>query len=227
MPFFPASQFFDFFPNLDTNRFTTSYIESLINLVTTEFDLQTKNIFAATFANVTEADCFNFFNLQGISSNFIYIIAWQKNNLQVKKISVLEANNPNPQGTELVLGKDYYFWFGNDGYLIPGYNLPVTHLKLNFGLSPYHCLRVWGSYGWSNYYPLDIKLSLCQLILKIALANSALAEEQDRVIMEKSMTTEVRYKDTVQVYLQEYFNSNEFLAIKKKYFFDHHQISVL
>jgi len=60
MPFFPASQFFGFFPNLDTNKFTTPYIETLITLVTTEFDLQTKNIFAPTFTNVTEADCFNF-----------------------------------------------------------------------------------------------------------------------------------------------------------------------
>ena len=227
MPFFPASQFFGFFPNLDTNKFTTPYIETLITLVTTEFDLQTKNIFAPTFTNVTEADCFNFFNRQSINSNFIYIIAWQKAGLQVKKISVLDADNPTPTGTLLTLGKDYYLWFGCDGYPTPGFTLPVTHLKLNFGLSKNECLRVWGSYGWANSYPIDVKLSLCQLTLKIAQANFALADEKDQVVMEKSITTEVRYKDTVQVFLQNYFNSNEFLALKKKYFFDDSQISVL
>jgi len=227
MPFFPASQFFDFFPNLDTTKYTTAYIETLITLVTTEFDLQVKNIFTPSYISVTEADCYNYFNKQSIDTNLVYIVAWQKTGLQVKKISVLEADNPTPNGTLLTLGKDYYLWFGRDGFLVPNVSLPVTHLKLNSGLSKNECLRVWGNYGWTNYYPLDVKLSLCQLILKIAQANFSLAEEKDQVIMEKSITTEVRYKDTVQVFLQNYFNSNEFLALKKKYFFDDSQIVVL
>lgn len=94
MPFFPASQFFDFFPNLDTTKYTTAYIETLITLVTTEFDLQVKNIFTPSYISVTEADCYNYFNKQSIDTNLVYIVAWQKTGLQVKKISVLEADNP-------------------------------------------------------------------------------------------------------------------------------------
>jgi hypothetical protein len=142
---------------------------SYSEIVTTEADLQLRNIFASPLPTVLEADCYNYKTYNTYGSRFISVTAWQPTALVIKKIFIEKSEEVSLTETPLVFGTDYVFFYGKNGQKIPGINQPVTNIRLiNCSLSYNERLRLSGTYGWQAGYPGEIKKALAQVIVDLA-----------------------------------------------------------
>ena len=144
-------------------------LESYSGIVTTEADLQLRNIFASPLPTVTEANCYNYQTYNTYGTRFVSVTAWQPTALVIKKICVDKSESTTLTETPLVFGTDYVFFYGKTGGKIPGINQPVTGVKLiNNYLSYNERLRLAGTYGWQVGYPSNVKVALAQAIVDLA-----------------------------------------------------------
>lgn len=199
-------------------------IQEYIDIVTTEADLQLKNIFADPLTAVTEADCQNYDTKNTSGTCFVPISAWQESGLTIKRTDKKNSHQVALTETPLVLGEDYILWHGWQGKKIPGLNLPVTNIQLLCDpLCKGEILRVAGTYGWQAGYPSEVKQVLANIIVGLAgyAQNTANQGGVTGAITEKSMTTLVEFSATMAKDLQDrakyMLNDPAFLAILNKY----------
>lgn len=115
-------------------------------------------------APVTESDKINYpAENYLIAQNFFSVGAWQETGLTVKIGDVEDSNKSVLPNDVLVLGQDYdVFRFATGFQRLPptvNQDNPVVGIKLiNEALSPNTMLRLYGTWGFSNTMPNDIKM---------------------------------------------------------------------
>lgn len=139
------------------------------------FDIVNRSLgYKFTTATVTESDKINYpIENYLIGQNFVSITPWQEAGLTVKIGDITESNEPTLASPPLVLGKDYdLFRFATGFQKLPPTVIkdnPVVAIKLlNTSLWSSSMLRVYGTWGFSNTIPSDIKMFI-YTSLKIAL----------------------------------------------------------
>jgi len=161
--------------------------------------LQLNNIFADPLTVVAETDKINYSTQNTFGSNFILISAWQESGLTIKRTSQDNQHTATLTESPLVLGTDYTLWYGFKGYKIPAMTLPITAIKLNFGLSSSEVLRVYGTYGWQAGYPNDVQQVIANVVVSLSgyatsQANNGGETGYTRI---KSMTTEIEMSEAM------------------------------
>lgn len=208
---------------VDLSILSDELIQGYIGIVTEEADLALGNIFADPFSTVAEGDCQNYQTQNASGSNFISIGAWQDSNITIKKAQYDKEQEAVLTESALELGKDYTYWYGFSGRKIPGINLPVTAVKLSCPIGRYEFLRVYGTYGWQQGYPADVRQALVNVIISLAgYANStAQYGGLSGITRVKDMTTEVEVGETMAQQLREqarsFLNDPVFFGIIQKY----------
>lgn len=205
-----------------TSQVSDSQIQSYLDYVEGMINQDLGNIFTTT--TITEADCYNYETNNTHGSLVISIGAWQESGLSVKRIDIEDKHNTAPADNTLTLGTDYVLHYAINNQKIPTVTNPVTAIELiSWGLHRHELLRVWGTYGWGNDYPSDVKYMIIQLVgdlLGYALSKSRYGGA-GVAKSEKDLTSQVTYElpsaNNLRDYLLNIYSNPSYQDILLKY----------
>lgn len=210
---------------VDLTTISDELIQEYIDIVTETANLELNNIFPDSLVSVVESDCQNYSTANTFGTNFVPIGAWQETGLTIKKTSLENSHKTTLSESQLTLGNDYALWYGFKGRKIPGKNMPVTAIKLYRGLFQGEVLRVYGTYGWQEGYPADIKNTLVQIVISLAGYANSIAQMGgiSGIKRVKDMTTEIELSDEMSKTLRDqariFLDDSAYQSVIAKYKF--------